>query len=336
MLCLDRARPSARTRSSWRSKKPSSSRCRRWRSGSSTPASSHAGRCAAAATTRVASCRVARAEPAHAGVELDVHARRRPRAAASQASATSLAPRRRCRRPARAPRSSSARSLQRAHDQDGRSRSPASRSSSASPIVGDRQPGRARTPARRERSHRAVAVAVSLDDRAQLQRPPQLGAQARAVARDRIRIDVGAVRAPCAHADAPRSHAAQPRQRAPITSVAITPSGAPSFARRDRGRPAHAAAHPRRPPSNGDRPWASSAAITPQSTSPVPAVASAGTAAGADGDHAGGIGDERVVALEHDHRPGPLCRRAHVRQALARDLGGCRSRAVAPARPGAA
>ena len=52
-----------------------------------------------------------------------------------------------------------------------------------------------------------------------------------------------------------------------------------------------------------------------------------------DRDHSGGIGDQRVIALEHDHRPGPLCRPAHVRQSARARSRRCRSRAVGPARP---
>ena len=61
-------------------------------------------------------------------------------------------------------------------------------------------------------------------------------------------------------------------------------------------------------------PFASSAAMTPPSTSPVPAVASIGALSGFTTAAAVGRRDDRVVALEHDDRLCALGRLARVAQ----------------------
>ena len=124
-------------------------------------------------------------------------------------------------------------------------------------------------------------------------------------------------------------------RRASITSRAITAvraalrggaharAGVQAHRRRRRRRTAR-----RRAPARAPR--------TPLSTSPVPAVASAGLRARADRDAAAGPRDERVVALEHHDR---LARRRRPR---ARGAGAgrrprrCRRRAGARARRRAA
>src|SRR5205807_7607499 len=119
--------------------------------------------------------------------------------------------------------------------------------------------------------YRAVPVAVRLDDGAQLGTPAQLREQARAVALDRRYVHARE-RAPAAHARAPCARAAG---SAAITSVAMTPSTAPT--RRAASRPACACSHtPAAAAVNGSSPCARIAATIPVSTSPVPAVASAG------------------------------------------------------------
>jgi len=98
---------------------------------------------------------------------------------------------------------------------------------------------------------------------------------------------------------APRLPAAAGRS-ASITSLAITPSAPPARSCRLASRArANSTAGPRR--LERSSPCASSAAITPLSTSPVPAVASAALAP-ATATRPSGSATKRVVALEHDDR----------------------------------
>ena len=152
-------------------------RRRRWRSASSRPRARARGAAATAAATRVGLVGVARAEPAHAGVELDVHARRAPRR--GQRGDEALAPgddvgagaraRRRAPRRVSAPITSSG-----AVDRRPRAARAASRGGR------DGQPRRAAGQRRARGGRGAVPVAVGLDDRAQ--RAPR-AALARAAAR---------------------------------------------------------------------------------------------------------------------------------------------------------
>ena len=60
--------------------------------------------------------------------------------------------------------------------------------------------------------------------------------------------------------------------------------------------------------------------MTPESTSPVPAVASAGAPPGEIATPPPGCRDQRVVALEHDDRPRARGRRPRVAQPVRADL----------------
>ncbi len=174
-----------------------------------------------------------------------------------------------------------------------------------------------------------MAVAVGLDDGAQLDALAQLRAQPLAVARDRVEVDASD-RAIDAHATSVRVPLRQARRigtprradgSAAITSEAITLSALPTV--RAATRPAAACSWtPAAAAANAGRPWARSAAITPVSTSPVPARRERGAASHADRHDpgAGGVGDQGVVALEHHHRLRELGGGAHVAQALALDL----------------
>ena len=127
---------------------------------------------------------VARAEAAHPGVELDVHgaapARRDGRDEA-------LVPRDDV--GARRERDVELRRRQRAHDED-RDLVDARRPQRRGLVRGDDgQPARAAGERRARRRHRAVAVAVGLDDRAQRRAGRELAAQARDVALDRGDVD---------------------------------------------------------------------------------------------------------------------------------------------------
>ena len=209
---------------------------------------------------------------------------------------------------------------ERAHHQDAGHRGSAARSSAASAGGRDREPGRAAGERGARALDRAVAVAVGLDDRAQLRPSPSSAARRGAVALDRADVDAGerpldgsgamlsmmAARA-VAGATAPARRAA-PRS----TSVAITDSRRrrASAASTPGARVGEDAAHAA---ANGSMPRASSAPIVPESTSPVPAVASAGAATGLIAS-AAAVDDERVVALEDDDRAArpspPRARRA--------------------------
>ena len=156
--------------------------------------------------------------------------------------------------------------------------------------------GAARQRGPRGRDHRRARSASALTT-AQSAAPGAAARQARGVALDRAEVD------PRERPDHPRlrGRAAELGADAPaaITSAAITPS----TPRRSAAPHAGAGVQPhgrarRRARARCSR--ASSAPSTPLSTSPVPAVASAGVAAGLTSDVAAGVGDERVVALEHD------------------------------------
>ena len=217
--------------------------------------------------------RVALAEPAHAGVVLDVDAGADPERA------------RRATRPleeARAPdgdlRARPERHLElavgeRAHRQDRARRARRPRSSSR---LGRRRRRRACVAPPRERRRGAcdgaVAVAVGLDDGAELgtRRRARAREPARSCARPR-RGRRARRRPPPARAltsSAPRAAPRSRRSRSP-TRRADALGGEPARRARARATPAQAA-------SKGSIPRASSAAIVPDSTSPVPAVASAG------------------------------------------------------------
>src|SRR5690349_4206110 len=131
-----------------------------------------------------------------------------------------------------------------------------------------------------------MAVAVGLDDRAQLAIAHQLGAQACAVALDRRHVHPSDD-SPAAHATpSPSAPAAdllgvgrlevwsatgdrRTEGSAAITSEAIAPSAPPS--RRAASRPACTCRNtPAAAAANGSTRWASNAAITPLSTSPLP------------------------------------------------------------------
>ena len=92
------------------------------------------------------------------------------------------------------------------------------------------------------------------------------------------------------------------------------------------GREAPAAqvgtAHRRRPRRSGSMRLASIAPMTPERTSPVPAVARPGASPGETAHAAVRRGDQRVVALEHDDRAGLGGRGAGVGEPVGLDLGG--------------
>ena len=161
---------------------------------------------------------------------------------------------------------------------------------------------------------RAVAVAVGLDDRAQLGARAQLRAQPRAVALDRREVHAR-LRARRVHGPSSSRAAGS----ASITSVAITPSTAPW--RRAASRPADACSqHARRRRLEGVQ------ALREQRCEDAREhVAGAGRGerrapAAADCDAPVRMRDQRVVALEHDDRLALLGRRARVSQPLALDV----------------
>ena len=208
--------------------------------------------------------RVGLAEPAHAAVVFDVDARRRPGSAASSESAELS------RQAATSAPAASATGVPSVSAPITRIRRLAEARRAARPPRprGDREPGRAARRARRGRSLGAVAVAVGLDDRAELG-PAELPASARSCARSRrcrcaarARFVGGAVTGWI------------PAGIESITSPAITDSGPSRAAASSPARewPTTAA----QAASNGSMPRAISAPIIPESTSPVPAVASAG------------------------------------------------------------
>ena len=166
----------------------------------------------------------------------------------------------------------------------------------------------------------AVAVAVGLDDRAQSAAAVAArGAGGRScVRRASPRIDAlrGAPAATLMSSRLPVRAGS-----AAITSVAITPSARALRARRQTAGP-DVQQHTGR--GRRERLKALGEQRGDDAAEHVPAAGGRqrGTVAGADGDQAGGIGDERVVALEHDHGTGSLRGQADVRQAFARDVVG--------------
>ena len=317
---------------------------RRSRSGSSPPPAPRPAARARARRPRAMPRRVARAEPAHAGVELDVH----PPAAGGR---DRLAGRARSRRPRRrrprAPRRSSAWAQgahhQHAHVAQARLAQlarPPRRSATASQLAPPASAARALCT-------RAVAVAVGLDDRAQRRAARRSSrAQPRAVALDRRDVHLrlrararsrparpGAVirsRAalPIARLRHRRAHRAAPRSRRSRSRPRRRPAGAPPRVRRAAcsQTPAAAAVNASRPcgEQRGDHAREH--------------VAGAGrrerrAAARADGDPPVGVGDQRVVALQHDHRPRALGgRRERGAGARARSPR-CRSSSRRPSSP---
>ena len=115
----------------------------------------------------------------------------------------------------------------------------------------------------------------------------------------------------------------------------------PSRGRRRRRSAAARAARPwasapRAAASNAARPLASRAPIRPESTSPVPAVASAGLPPGLTASGPPGRGDDRVVALEQHHGPAALGRLARAGEPRGVRSRRGRARAAGRARPRAA
>ena len=159
---------------------------------------------------------------------------------------------------------------QRAHHEDRRLGRPASRSSNASLAVATASQLAPPASAARGALDHAVAVAVGLDDRAELAPPLELEPsrlQLRSIAPRSIPPSPAGRRAHArasAPPAAPRSH----RRRSRDSACRVAPAAiAPGAGVRE--TPAQAA-------SNGSIPRAISAAIVPESTSPVPAVARAG------------------------------------------------------------
>ncbi len=109
--------------------------------------------------------------------------------------------------------------------------------------------------------------------------------------------------------------------------------GARRRARR-RARPRRAARRRRRPRGTASSPCASSAAITPVSTSPVPAVASAGLPPGLTATRAPeGVGDQGVVALEHHDRPRELRAAARTWRRRSRSISSLEHSSSRPSSP---
>ena len=149
---------------------------------------SRAGRGGAAAAPSRRLGGVARAEPAHAGVELDVHARALRAGMRRQRGARTLAPGHHV--GARAPARPSSSSADSAPITSSGPSMPAARSSGRLVRRGHREPGRAPGLRRARRRHGAVPVAVGLDHRAQ--RRGRGDARERgAVALDRGQVDPG-------------------------------------------------------------------------------------------------------------------------------------------------
>ncbi len=256
---------------------------------------------------------VALAEPAHAGVVLDVDPRpdaERARRAPADELQRSPGARPPGRHPAAGRRRSSC-GRQRAHHEQ--------------PGVGElrraaRRPRRRRRPrassappasAARAALDRAVAVAVGLDDRAERGAAVELrSAAGRSCARSR-RASTSAV----ARATAHRALRAQRLRQRRDHVAGDHRLGGPDPAGRDPpgalvGEDGGAGGLERLQP-----PRASSAAIVPASTSPVPAVASAGLPPAVDRQPLARVGDDRVVALEHDDRAAALGGLARARPA---------------------
>ncbi len=93
-------------------------------------------------------------------------------------------------------------------------------------------------------------------------------------------------------------HWARACGKSPTRSRAIIPTGPRLAAARSPARPCTCAAN--RAASNGAKPWANSAAVTPVSTSPVPPVAMPGLPVAFE-RHALAVADHGAVPFEHDH-----------------------------------
>ena len=112
-----------------------------------------------------------------------------------------------------------------------------------------------------------------------------------------------------------RARGEQPRPANRVDHVGRrSPTRRRRSGRRRRGRRGRGRGPPAQAAAKGSRPRASSAAIIPERTSPVPAVARPGADEGVDRDPLA-VGDDRVVALEDDDAP---ARRAASRAAARR------------------
>ena len=178
--------------------------------------------------------------------------------------------------------------------------------------------------AARAHSHRAVTVSVRLDHGAE----PSVAAELADAAARQLRSTAASSTTATARCDgARRSCRERRRESAAITSVAITDSAEPSRSAAILParcvRVARRRTRPRRAPCRGRAARRSS----PRARHRVPAVASAGAAAAADRQPLP-VGDERVVALEHDDRAAALGCLARAGKPMLADLG-----RVAPEQP---
>ena len=263
---------------------------------------------------------VALPEPAHPGVELDVHPRRPPQGCRARATARgTLAPHSHV-----GVRGQGEVELvrgERAHREQPRAR----QALRAAPPPRRPSPLRATRSARDRRARafdRAVPIAVRLDDRTQ--RRALRETRARGVVQ--LRSTAPALITALARETPAASLTRAPPASAATTSVAITESAEPS--RRAAMRPAAPCARtPAQAAANGSIPRASSAPMVPESTSPVPAVASIGLPPGLIAS-ALAVGHDRVIALEHDDGVAALGRLARGGEPVGVDLAG-----IAPEQP---
>ena len=167
---------------------------------------------------------------------------------------------------------------------------------------GHRQPGGPAFQRGPGHGHGAVAVAVGLDHGAQRGRDGRAGRATRrcgARRRGRCRPRPAASGQPRAPADRPSRAAEARAARRPPARAGRRPPGPPPGPehRPDRGR-----GRPGRPPPGEATPRASKAPITPDRTSPVPAVARAVRPGQRQQDPAVGVGHGRGRPLQQRHR----------------------------------